>query len=647
LVAFTLMAWWETEAQTNAASTTLPNSISQQPSSSPQFIQNQLLYAQSIFGDSLTKSLKIVEKNLAFAIKAGYENEEALALQILGDFNIALGNFQSAIKHLSKSKDIYLKLADKPNSIEAYLKLGDAYAEVNQSQNAITQYQKGEKIAGQLSGSASQVIDFNLKIGDEYLKLKNFNNAKIFFNRALVQAEQINYTAGEISATIGLGKVAENTGATTSAEHLFQTANVQAVNTNSIDLTNTAYNSLANLYQNSNNNAERLKIQEKAIDLNVRAGKPDLVVQNSTKMAKILLEEGQDDKALEVLNQSANLIKSEANSEVKRAFYKTLSEAYKEKGDLNKSKEIEKEYVILMDSFKLLEAQKSELVSVKNEIIQNTENKISLLEKDRELNEKTIQLLQQQKLLQDKSLKNQQNIMVFLVIGLLLVATIIFFVFRSNKQKHKNNQLLTLKSLRNQMNPHFIFNSLNSVNVYIAQQDERAANKYLADFSKLMRAVLNYSQNDFIPLSKELEILTLYLNLEHDRFKEHFDFTINCPENLNLEQYQIPPMLIQPLVENAIWHGLRYKKEKGFLNVDFLFVNEGLKIIVTDNGIGRSASLKQKTANQLKMKSTGIKNVVDRLDIIRAAFKQELTITITDLNEDTKEGTVATVLLKS
>ena len=287
------------------------------------------------------------------------------------------------------------------------------------------------------------------------------------------------------------------------------------------------------------------------------------------------------------------------------------------------------------------------MISAKNDIIQNTENKISLLEKDRVINEKTIQLLEQDKIIKDESLKSQQTVMVFLGIGLLLVGVIIFFVYRSNQQKQKNNQLLTLKSLRNQMNPHFIFNSLNSVNVYIAQQDERAANKYLADFSKLMRAVLNYSQNDYIPLSKELEILTLYLNLEHDRFKEHFDFTIDCPDSIDLEKYQIPPMLIQPLVENSIWHGLRYKGQKGYLHIDFQESKAGLSITVTDNGIGREQSLKQKTANQLKMKSTGIKNVEDRLEIIKTAFKKELLITITDLDTETKAGTVATVLLKA
>ncbi|MFK8010732.1 MAG: histidine kinase, partial [Marinicellaceae bacterium] len=623
-------------------------SLAVQPvSKSAKEVSKQLIYAKSIFNDSLSKSLKIVEENLAVAINSGYKSEEALAHKILGEFNISLQNYTSAINNLKKANQIYTYLNDVNNAIITCDLLGDSYLKTNNPEQAIQQWLKGEKLVSQTNGKPAKTINLQLKIAETYFSLNNNVSAKFYFEKALALSEQADNSMGVISATIGLGKIEEKKGANVAAENLFIEANYKAVNSNSVDLTNSSMNSLSNLYRNAKDKRKQKEIQEQAIDFNNSVGNSEMAILNSTEMAEVLIEEGEDDKAIEVLNQSAPLIKSQSNSEAKRNFYKTLSKAYEEKGDLQKSKALDKEYHVLMDSFKLLEAQKSELILAKNDIIQNTENKISLLEKDREIDEKTIQLLQKEQIIKDESLKSQQTVMIFLVISLLLVGTIIFFVFRSNKQKQKNNQLLTLKSLRNQMNPHFIFNSLNSVNVYIAQQDERAANKYLADFSKLMRAVLNYSQNDFIALSKELEILTLYLNLEHDRFKEHFDFTINCSDSIDLEQYQIPPMLIQPLVENSIWHGLRYKSEKGFLNIDFKESKAGLSIIVTDNGIGRAQSQMQKTKSQLKMKSTGIKNVQDRLEIIKTAFKKELSILITDLDPKTKEGTVATILLKA
>ncbi|MFK8037525.1 MAG: histidine kinase [Crocinitomicaceae bacterium] len=634
-------------AQSNSMATNMANTIIQPVSISAKVVSKRLLYAKSIFNDSLTKSLKIVEDNLAISIQSGYQTEEALAHKILGECNSSLGNYSSAIKNLIKANQIYAYLNDINNSIETYDLLGDSYAKIRDSEQAIKQWVKGEKIASQTKNQTTNTINLGLKIAEEYFKLSNSITAKLYFEKVLSLAKQVNNSAGVISATIGLGKIEEKNGANSAAENLFIEANYKAVNSNSVELTNSSMNSLSNLYRNSRDFRKRKKIQEQAIEFNNSVGNSEIAILNTTEMAEVLIEEGEDEKAIEVLNQSAPLIENQSNSEAKRNFYKTLSRAYEEKGDLKKSKALDKEYSILMDSFKLLEAQKSELLIAKNDIIQNTENKISLLEKDRELDEKTIQLLQKEQIIKDKSLKSQQTIMIFLVVSLLLIGTIILFVYRSNKQKQKNNQLLTLKSLRNQMNPHFIFNSLNSVNVYIAQQDERAANKYLADFSKLMRSVLNYSQNDFIPLSKELEILTLYLNLEHDRFKENFDFSIDCPKSIDLESHQIPPMLLQPIVENAIWHGLRYKPEKGILSLQFLEVNEGLKITVTDNGIGRTHSLKHKTTSQLKMKSTGIKNVKDRLEIIKSAFKKELSIQIDDLIPETQEGTVVTILLKA
>ena len=195
------------------------------------------------------------------------------------------------------------------------------------------------------------------------------------------------------------------------------------------------------------------------------------------------------------------------------------------------------------------------------------------------------------------------------------------------------------------MNPHFIFNSLNSVNSFIAKKDEKSANKYLSEFSKLMREVLEYSQEEFIPLSKEIELLKRYVKLEHFRFNSDFDFEFIIDEKIRLDDYQIPPMLLQPFIENAIWHGLRYKKVKGELIVKFAQTPSYLEITITDNGIGRSKSLESKTVNQKKMKSTGIKNVENRLDIIQSVFKKKLIVEIGDLDKSKKEGTKITLKL--
>jgi len=222
-----------------------------------------------------------------------------------------------------------------------------------------------------------------------------------------------------------------------------------------------------------------------------------------------------------------------------------------------------------------------------------------------------------------------------LIYGLILMALATFFFYRSNQQQKLANNLLALKSLRSQMNPHFIFNALNSVNNYIAKSDERSANRYLSEFSTLMRSVLENSEEDFIPLSKELELLELYVKLEHSRFPEKFDYDIAIAEHLDVAAFQIPPMLLQPYIENSIWHGLRYKEEKGFLNIELLQKDkETIEITITDDGIGRKKSAALKTTNQKKQKSKGMGNIKKRVAILNDMYKDKVDVHISDLEAD-------------
>ncbi len=196
------------------------------------------------------------------------------------------------------------------------------------------------------------------------------------------------------------------------------------------------------------------------------------------------------------------------------------------------------------------------------------------------------------------------------------------------------------------MNPHFIFNALNSVNNYIAKSDERSANRYLSEFSTLMRAVLENSEEDFIPLSKELELLELYVKLEHSRFPEKFDYEINIDNDIDIEAFQIPPMLLQPYIENAIWHGLRYKENKGMLQIAIRRKNMDLiEIEIVDNGIGRKKSAELKTKNQKKQKSKAMGNIKKRIAILNEMYKDKVAVMVSDLQKD-KTGTSVLLTLK-
>ena len=136
--------------------------------------------------------------------------------------------------------------------------------------------------------------------------------------------------------------------------------------------------------------------------------------------------------------------------------------------------------------------------------------------------------------------------------------------------KQKGTEL-EMQALRAQMNPHFIFNSLNSINWFIQQNNRAQASEYLTKFSKLVRLILQNSKASLIPLESELESLALYLELEAMRFDYHFSYKISVPPDMDISMLKVPPLIIQPYVENAIWHGLMHKEEKGQLEIE---VNE-------------------------------------------------------------------------
>ncbi|MEL7531638.1 MAG: histidine kinase [Bacteroidota bacterium] len=239
-----------------------------------------------------------------------------------------------------------------------------------------------------------------------------------------------------------------------------------------------------------------------------------------------------------------------------------------------------------------------------------------------------------------EELRRQKFISLFLGLILLVLLGSGFVVLRSYRSRQRAHQRLALKSLRSQMNPHFIFNSLNSVNSYIAKNDPRAANKYLSEFARLMRGVLENSEQEFIPLQTEVQILELYLGLEHLRFQDRFEYEFTVSPDLDRDSILIPPMLVQPYIENAVWHGLRYKKEKGKLSVSIFPQEEALIIEICDNGIGRKRSAELKTHNQNQQRSTGLKNTAARLDLINTLYNQQLKINIADL--DSKATDVGT-----
>jgi LytS/YehU family sensor histidine kinase len=194
---------------------------------------------------------------------------------------------------------------------------------------------------------------------------------------------------------------------------------------------------------------------------------------------------------------------------------------------------------------------------------------------------------------------------------------------------------LEMQALRAQMNPHFIFNCLSSINRFILKNEVEAASDYLTRFSRLIRMVLINSQQSLISLEDELEMLRLYLDMERLRFKNAFDYNISFTNRIDVGSVYIPPLLLQPFCENAIWHGLMHKEEKGHLNIALSIEGESLYCSIADDGIGRKKAGEMKSKSVEKDKSLGLKITAERLALLNGNKGKSTFYEINDLlNED-------------
>lgn len=199
------------------------------------------------------------------------------------------------------------------------------------------------------------------------------------------------------------------------------------------------------------------------------------------------------------------------------------------------------------------------------------------------------------------------------------------------------------------MNPHFIFNCLNSINLYIEQNDSTLASDYLSKFSQLMRLSLVHSRKEKIVLTEEIIALKLYLEMESMRFKGKLNYVFDIDDNVDADFIEIPPMLIQPYIENAIWHGLMHKKQGGKISIKISqdFTKQTLNITIEDNGIGRvkAGELNSKAAE--KDKSYGTLITSERIAVFNKKFNANTQVNIEDLYCENNEaaGTLVSINL--
>ncbi len=245
-------------------------------------------------------------------------------------------------------------------------------------------------------------------------------------------------------------------------------------------------------------------------------------------------------------------------------------------------------------------------------------------------------------------LKKNQDTILISGIALCLLAAILYILYR---QYHLNNEkkLLTLEQsmLRSQMNPHFLFNSLNSIKLYIINNEKKNAVHYLNKFSKLVRKILEASSLREIPLDEELETVELYMNIENIRFSNEINFQIDIDETADVHQIKIPSLILQPFLENALWHGLSSKEGEKNIHLKVHKASEEfIHIVITDNGVGRTVAEEIKQNKVLKRKSVGIDITKERLANFSKDYQNSSSIEIEDLFDENNQASGTKVIIR-
>ncbi len=246
----------------------------------------------------------------------------------------------------------------------------------------------------------------------------------------------------------------------------------------------------------------------------------------------------------------------------------------------------------------------------------------------------------------------------FITLCIVAGIALIVFIFRyriatirkDEDTKTKFNKMMAeveMKALRAQMNPHFLFNCLNSINRYIVVNDTIKASGYLTKFSKLIRLILDNSANDVTTLENEMTLIRLYIEMEFMRFDGKFTYSIDIDPTLAPASITIPSMIIQPYIENAIWHGLLSKGENGHLLVSIAAKGPAqLEVVIEDNGIGRKKAQELKSKSTLKQKSYGMQITGDRIKAMNHLYDSGAAVAIEDLHSDNNEAKGTRVILK-
>jgi len=574
----------------------------------------------------------------AKSLEKNYSEGEVFAYIMLGNQYRNKSLFKKSKKYLNQA----LKISKEKKLVEFHVvslnMLGVVERRLDNIKSALSYHQEALQLA-ELQPSKTKSIQKSIAVchnsmGNIYLSLKQYDLALKEFNNSLEIEKTSNNYLGLAINYHNIGAIYEAQNKLNAALKNYKLSLSYNEKINS-DVGRVICNtSIGSIYVKQNNPEAALKIIEPTIELAEKNQDQFYIAfayitlgwaynkLNNLELAEIWLTKG-----LEVAK--------------KYELKSSISDAYLHLSELNEKKNNTK---LALKQFKKSVALNQSILSEKNAQFVSS---LRLQYETEKKNSQILSLASENEIVKLRLEKNKKTGLLIFSALILLGATL--FLFYRHRQLKSEKMILTLEQdmLRNQMNPHFIFNSLNSIKLYIINNEKENAVYYLTKFSKFIRKILMASTEKQISLAEELETMQLYINIENIRFSNKINYSTIINPMVDINALKVPSLVLQPFLENALWHGLSSKKDNKKITI---YVDQPKKdhisISISDNGIGRKASREIKEKKVLKRKSVGIEITKQRLENFSKRYTQSYTLKIQDLYEnDSPSGTKVTLTI--
>jgi tetratricopeptide (TPR) repeat protein len=561
--------------------------------------------------------VKYSRKAIDIAVKINKPWDVAYFQGMLGNAQINLGNYYDALENYQKAVE-YSKNANMIKYETAFLNnIGGIYHYLGDDLKALDYFLKSyylKKEHNQTQNLAPSLIN----IASMYSLLEKYGEAVEFHNEAVELAKERNDYYNQMKAHTGLGfdywlMKKHDLSATNylRALHLSDSLNDKMTKANILA-------KLSSLYQETGKKEEALNCAEKSLALSREINYQYGISSFTRTLGDIYLSEKKYGKALQLLQNSTEVSRSIGAMDNLKDSYLSTSLLYEELNDAGKALKYYKLYSEIRDSLlKHEEADKFTVVQIKYE----------MEKKGREVEN----LTHENEIKELKLTKSKYLLFGFIAFFSMVFLFLVLLIRQNRIRNIQKTIVLEQRLLRSQMNPHFIFNTLTAIQKYIYDKSSLLATDYLGRFTKLMRFILHSSAIEQITLEDEITFLENYLKLQALRFNNKFDHEIVIDEEIEPENLKIPPMLIQPFVENSIEHGIKPLDKRGLIEIRFDLKGDYVNVVVVDNGVGRVKARKINEQDRPGHKSMAMEITKERLIYLNKKSNRKINFKIIDL----------------